>query len=373
MIRNPLRLAVSLAALLTIPACKAEIAADPATSASNSSAASEAKASPSAVQPPKSAKVINVDTTPPSAQPRPATTDANGLPTATDGVLADGVADGILKSGSPPVVKLIAAGNEPREELTYSLTEKKKQTVGMRMNLEMKMEMGGQAAPATAVPEIGMNLDLATGKKDAASGDIQVTGTIGKVAVLAKNDQEKQLAKTLEPIMGGMKGMTINYFVSPKGRARNVEVKMPPKADASAKQMLEQMKQSFDSMVAPLPDEPVGEGASWVVVTRINTGADVLQYTTYKLVSRKGSKVVLDTKVQQFAASGTLVLPGQGSGGHITKFLSGGDGSSTIDLGSLAPDKGTGNVAGSMGFEAGAVGRMNVDTKVKIEFGPAIP
>lgn len=369
MIRRPSIVGALLVSLVASVACKDDIKADPPANAVHDTTATASVATP---EPPKSAKVITLDTTPPTAQPASSSTDPAALPAATDGVLADGVADRILKTGGPPVVKLIAAGDEPREPISYALSENKKQVTGMRMNLDMTMKMGDKDVPKTTLPEIGMNLDLGTGKKD-PSGDIAVSGTISKVAVLPKSDQEKQLAKALEPVMGGMKGMKIEYFVSPKGRAHDVKVTMPPKADPNAAQMLEQMKQSFDSMVAPLPEEPVGNGASWVVITRISTGADVLQYTTYKLKSRKGSKVELETTVKQFAASGTLNLPGGAGAGHISKFLSDGGGASSLDLGSLAPEKGTGNVSGSMGFEAGAVGRMNVDTKVKLEFGPPIP
>lgn len=340
-------------------ASKEAVSAKPKTETSASAASvQDAKAAPSA-------------SAASSAAPATVTFDASGIPSSPTGVLPDGVADGILKVGSPPVVKLVSPGDEPRAALTYELSENKKQTTGMRMNLEMTMQMGAQAMPATKLPQIGMNIELATGKKD-ASGDVEVAGTITKVALKAGGPAEEPLVKALGPVMDGMKGIKITYFVSPKGRARDVSVSLPPKADPNATQMLEQMKQSFDSMVAPLPDEAVGIGSSWVVVTRLKTGADILQYTTYKLRAKNGSKIDLDTTVKQFAASAALQAPGAGASGKITKFLSEGSGASSLDLKSLAPDKGTGTVNGSMMLDAAPMGSMSVDTNVKIEFGGPI-
>jgi hypothetical protein len=357
---------------LSASACKDDVKPEAAKESTSATAKNGATSSDAA----KSAAPLSDAKPGPSASaPAPAgsaTLDAKGMPSATNGVLADGVADGILKAGGAPVVKLVSAGDEPREAITYDLGENKKQSTGMKMNLEMSMQVGAQAMPATNIPQIGMNLELSTGKKD-ANGDIQVDGTITKVAVKASTPAEEPLVKALQPVMDGMKGIKIDYYVSPKGRARDVKVTTPPKADPNATQMIDQMKQSFDSMVAPLPDEPVGKGASWVVVTRLKTGADILQYTTYKLKSRSGSKIELETEVKQFAASNQITAPGAGSSGKITKFLSEGTGFSALDLKSLAPEKGNGNVSGSMSLDAAPMGAMTVDTKVKIEFGPPIP
>ena len=352
---------------LALPACKDDIKPD----AARESASAKPKDEPAKKDGPKEASASSSASAAPSGPSNPAPTDASGIPASATGVLADGVADGILKSGALPIVKLVAPGEEPRAALSYELTEDKKQTTGMRMNLDMTMQAGETAVPPTKLPQIGMNVELAAGKKE-AGGDIQVTGTVTKVAITANDPSEDAMTKALSPVMNGMKGMTIKYFVSSKGRARDVQVTMPPGADANATQVLEQMKQSFDSMVAPLPDEPVGVGASWVVISRLKTGADILQFTTYTLKSRKGAKVELDTAVKQLAASAALSGAGGGAG-HVTKFLSSGTGSSSLDLTSLAPDKGTATVTGSMGLEAGAMGSMAVETKVKIDFSGPLP
>ncbi len=304
---------------------------------------------------------------------------AGGAPTAApvdeslavQGVLPAGVADKVLKAGEPPKVVLLSAGAEPRETLSYLLEPGVKQTTVMSMDMTMSMAPEGAAVPQKAeLPTIEMALDLSSGAKD-PSGDIAITGVVGGIGIVAKPGPQEQLKGMLEPALAGIKGLSINYKVSPKGRARDVKVSMPANAPANAQQMMEQMKQSFESMVAPLPDEAIGVGAEWQVVTRVSTGADILQWTNYKLVSRNGKNIELSAVVKQLAASGVLSggqLP-PGVTAEVLAFRSNGTGSSSVELSQLAPSKGTGDVRSSITVSGGGQ-KMSIDTEVRIAFGP---
>jgi hypothetical protein len=290
---------------------------------------------------------------------------------AVQGVLPAGVADQVLKAGEPPKVVLLSAGAEPREALSYLLEPGVKQTTVMSMDMTMSMAPEGAAVPQKAeLPTIEMSLDLSSGAKD-PGGDIAITGVVGGIGIVAKPGPQEQLKGMLEPALAGIKGLSINYKVSPKGRARDVKVGMPANAPANAQQMMEQMKQSFESMVAPLPDEAIGVGAEWQVVTRISTGADILQWTNYKLVSRNGKNIELAAVVKQLAASGVLSggqLP-PGVTAEVLAFRSSGTGSSSVELSQLAPSKGLGDVRSSITVSGGGQ-KMSIDTEVRIAFGP---
>jgi hypothetical protein len=241
----------------------------------------------------------------------------------------------------------------------------------MAMDMTMSMAPEGAALPQKAeLPTIEMALDLSSGAKE-PNGDITITGVVGGIGIVAKPGPQEQLKSMLEPALSGIRGLSITYKVSPKGRARDVKVSMPGDAPPNAKQMMEQMKQSFESMVAPLPDEAIGVGAEWQVVTRVSTGADILQWTNYKLVSRDDKKVELAAVVRQLAASGTLSggqLP-PGVTAEVLAFRSSGTGASSVDLTQLAPTKGTGDVSSSITVSGGGQ-KMSIDTIVRIGFGP---
>ena len=67
---------------------------------------------------------------------------------------------------------------------------------------------------------------------------------------------------------------------------------MPPGADAQTRQLMDQMKDSFSSVAAPLPEEAVGPGARWEVKMPIKSqGMTIDQTATYELVSLEGERL----------------------------------------------------------------------------------
>jgi hypothetical protein len=136
-----------------------------------------------------------------------------------------------------------------------------------------------------------------------------------------------------------------------------ITMKLPPGLPPSAQQMMSGMSQSFESMVAPLPDGPVGAGARWQVVTRVNNaGADILQFATYTLKARNGSKITLDVAIDQLAASGSIKAPGMppGVSASLSSLKSSGGGTTRLDLTSIAPEAGQLSLKTSMDIDVAA-------------------
>lgn len=290
---------------------------------------------------------------------------------APGGVLKEGEADRILKTGEAPKVILLSSGEEPRSALSYSLKPKTKQRSTMKMDMTMKMTMAGAPSgmpDGVQLPQIVMGIDLETGDKS-GDRDIQVVATVAEVKLNAKGDQQEQMATAMKAQMAAMKGLTIHSVIDDKGRSRDVKVDVPANAPPEAVQMMTQMKNSMEQMVAPLPEGDVGLGAQWQVVTRVNSGADILQWTTYTLKKRDGTKVTLDGQVKQAAASAKLSggqLPA-GMSADIQAFRSNGTGLTLLDLAALAPERGTGDVTSSLSIVAGPRS-MTVDSSVKVTF-----
>jgi len=350
--------------------------ADSATAASSASAKSSAEASSSSSAKPV-ASTDPVDSNGSAADPSaPSLLTAKGLEidekSAPNGVLPPGAADKIIKASEPPKVVLLDAGQDPKSQLVYDVKPKSKQRSTMKMDMTMSMSMAGQPPSAPggmALPQIEIPMDLAAGDAKTDKGEIPIVVTVADVKVNPKSEQEKQMAKMMGPQLGAMKGLKIKSLIDPKGRAHDVSVEVGKDSTPEAKQMIDQMKQSMEQMVAPLPDGDVGIGAKWQVITRVSGGADILQWTTYTLVKREDSKIELEGVVRQVAASGSLSGAGMPAGmaAEIKSFRSNGTGKTKLDLGSLAPESGIGDVTSSLSV-AGGKNSMQVDTSVKITF-----
>lgn len=271
------------------------------------------------------------------------TSPEQGLPPAKAGVLPAGAADKVLPVGGQPIVKVIEPGAEPRADLSYALTKGAAQKMVMAMDMSMGMRVQGQQVPATALPRMSMGMDAATIDKNAA-GEFKIDSHLTTVSVDANGAQQEQLARALRPQLEGMKGLSMAYWVSPKGRVHDVKLGMPPSMPAAAQQLLQGMSQSFESMVTPLPNEPVGVGARWQVISRTASGgADILQSAIYTLKARDGARATLEVKLVQLAANDTIhtaQMPA-GMSARIKAFNSSGGGSSILDLKSVAPEGGS--------------------------------
>lgn len=371
-------LALSLAGLVSTgcdepqSAQPAADSAQPPAPSSSGVASATAPSTASAV----AAVTASASSAPADAPPGPSALGDKGLvideALAPKGILRAGEADKIMKPSDPPKVVLISSGADPKAALSYDLSPKSKQRSSMKMDMTMNMTMAG-APPSmpggVKLPQIEMAIDMTTGDTKEANGEIPLTVLVSDVKLNAASEQEKQVAKMMGAQLAAMKGLKIKSIVDPKGRARDVVVEVPKDTPAEAQQMVEQMKQSMEQMVAPLPDGDVGVGAQWQVISRVATGADILQWTTYTLVKRDGSKIELDGDVHQVAANAALSGAGLPPGvtADIQSFRSSGKGKTMLDLTTLAPILGTGDVTSSLSVAAGSKA-MQVDTSVKITF-----
>lgn len=286
-----------------------------------------------------------------------------GLPRATNGVLPAGAADKVLPVGGKPIVKLIDPGAAPRSDLSYALAKGSSQKMVMTMDMSMAMKVQGHNVPATSLPRMSMGMDAATVDKSAA-GEFKIDSHLTTVGVEANGGQQEQMARALRPQLDAMKGLSMSYWVGPKGHVHDVKLGLPSSMPPAAQQLLNGMSQSFESMVTPLPREPVGVGAQWQVISRTATGgADLLQSAIYTLKSRKGNQATLEVKLIQLAASDTIHGPQMPAGmsAKVKGFSSGGGGTTRVDLKSVAPEGGTMTLKTSMNLAVQGAGPGNGD------------
>jgi hypothetical protein len=243
------------------------------------------------------------------------------------------------------------------------------------MDMTMGTKSGATTIPPTSLPRMAITLGLTITDKNPA-GDAKIDAIVDAFDVQPKGIAQEQIAATMRPALEGVKGLGLTYWVSPQGHVHDLEVKAGPSEQAAAQQALAGMNQSFESMVVPLPKEPVGVGAEWEVVSRIaSSGADLLQYSTYSLKSREGTEASLDVKVAQLAASDSVQAPGfpPGVSARLRAFKSGGAGTNRIDTTSVAPRGGQLAVKSSMVLEVSQAGapsqeQASVETSLEVHF-----
>ncbi|MFO0761105.1 MAG: hypothetical protein U0359_31795 [Byssovorax sp.] len=294
------------------------------------------------------------------------------MPATKSGVLGAGAADKILKVGSPPIVTMLDAGGEPRSDLGYALTKGNTQKLSMGMDMTMAMKMGPKALPPTTIPHMVVLLDMNTADQNGA-GEWKIDSKLTSLSIEAKGAADKPVADALRPQLDSLKGLGIGYWVNTRGQVRDTKIDVPASLPGAAQQMIQGMNQSFEAMVVPLPKDAVGTGARWQVVSRLaSSGADMLQWATYTLRSRAGSKATIEVNLTQLAASDTIKVPGAppGTAAMVKDFHSGGSGMQQLDTKVIAPEGGAMQIKTSMtiGVKDGSLDQeTSIDTVTAVQ------
>lgn len=276
------------------------------------------------------------------------------------GILAKGEADKYAKANGRPTVRLLDSGAEPRAVAVYVIAKGPTKPLQMGMDLEMAMEAGGMKLPATKMPRMNLIFQFSTG--DRTGTEWPIDGKLSKISVESNGGAQDQIAAALRPQLGALEGIGMNYFVDEKGRIHDVKVTMPPSLPPMAGQMMSGMTQSIESMTSPLPNESIGIGAKWEVLSRIvANGADLLQVSTLTLDKRDGKVLSLDAVVRQYAAKDKVNPPGMppGATARLLSYNCLGGGKPVFDMSDVAPTGGSMSINSSMTIEL----TMDVDGK----------
>lgn len=355
-------------------------AAAPAASAAASSAPSASADATARAATPEDAKVAAIPASASAAKgtpaaPHAATKGGTTLPAAPNGILPPGAADALVKVGGAPRVTLVDAGAEPRTPLAYHFKKGDKQPLRISLDMTMGMKSQQMAMPEMTLPRMAMRLGL-TASDVKPSGEAKIDALLDAFTVEPQGQAQEAIASALRPSLDPMKGMKLSYWVAPNGHVRDLDVKLD-NAPPQAQQALQGVSQSFESMTAPLPDDAVGVGARWEVLTRVtNGGADLVQKATYTLTKRDGAKASLGVVVDQLAARDTVQAPGLPPGvtAKLQHFSSSGAGTTEIETTSMAPSGGKLDVSSAMKLEVAQAGAsakpesIEVQTKLRVGF-----
>jgi hypothetical protein len=117
-------------------------------------------------------------------------------------------------------------------------------------------------------------------------------------------------------------------------------VDMPDTASPDVKKLGDQLRESLTEFASPVPKEPIGLGAKWVVTTHPHAnGIELTQKATQTLVERKGSHVKTSAVVESSAQPQPMhvdKLP-PGASAALEGLTSHGEGGSTWSLDHLVP------------------------------------
>jgi len=269
---------------------------------------------------------------------------AAGGGTATNAPAAQPDTKAATSTSAQPV-KLIEAGAEPRKALRLHPKPGDKQTLKLTVKMAIETKAGEMESPAIKLPAITMTLET-TVKGVADNGDITYEMVVGNIGVSDEPGATPEVAEAMKAAFAGVKGLSSSGTVSGRGFGKEIEFKAPPGSNPQARQLMDQMKDFYTQLAAPLPEEAVGAGAKWEVRLPIKAqGMTIEQTAAYELVALEGERFTTRSTLTQHAANQTIQNPAMGGVKmNLAKMTGNGTGERTSDLANLLPTAGTGKV-----------------------------
>jgi hypothetical protein len=240
--------------------------------------------------------------------------------------------------GKRPVITLIDPGAEPRLALRYRLTEGAREALVMRTNLTIDTTTDGMPTPTVEYPPVVMNLRLHIASKPSAS-QARYTFALEAVDVEDAPGVRPEVLESMRQHFREVTGMTGSAHVDTRGFNWDARMDLPRDMTPAIQQMMDSASQSMDQVSAPLPEEPVGQGARWELQQTIEQNGVTLQQTTrFELIELDGTRGILATTIAQHADRQPMTVSGVPAGtAEMLSLDSAGSGRIYFDLDRLVP------------------------------------
>lgn len=219
------------------------------------------------------------------------------------------------------------------------------------MKMGISMSVNGHQAPMTSIPEMRVGMD--TSVSDVSSGgDITSSFQYGDLQVSGSGTAVDELRAKLG-VISKIKG-TLRFAAN--GGLMDAQIEFPDGVDPTIRSLLSSLREQLANLSVPLPDEPVGIGATWTARTELTlNGLRAAVDYDYRLVERDGNRLVLGMSAAEQIMEQRLQLPTMPPGVtaqvHASRVV--GSGHIDLDLGHLIPVDSSADMSGTirMAFE----------------------
>ena len=297
--------------------------------------------------------------------------DALSKPAVPADVSSSGDTKSVVGSSAQPSgveVKLLSAGNEPRKALR--LVPKAGDIQKALMTLQMAMGPGGGELMKIPAIKIAFEIETKSVTPEGINNEIRIED----VTLDEASGGAPQMAEAMKAALGTVKGMVIANTITDRGDPKKVEVKYPAGADPTARQSMEQMKESFLNAQVVLPEEAVGPDAKWELKQKVKAqGMTIDQKVTQHLVAVEENVLTMESLIEQSAANQKVANPAMPQlKVDLSKLTGSSKGQMTVDLSRILPTKAAIEGGAEMVLSSGSGAQaasmtMKTEANIKIE------
>jgi hypothetical protein len=267
-----------------------------------------------------------------------------------NGIMGPVAADKAHPPGAPPKLDILGEGSEPRVSLAPKLaagTEQKITLSVTRSQMPLSIDIAIAFKVDKAKDDKKKKPDANKGKDAEAAaapagpaGALAIVGKIEGASVTAQVEVPEDLTKAVTSLKGGQ----IRFFMMPDGSASDFTRELTKGTDKALEAELASIIEVFSTILAPVPQKPVGVGAYWMVTDRGKSlGAEMVRYRVFRVLSAGPEGTKLAVELRQYSTAPSLNVPNQQGGEmalQLDKFESQGKGEVTWAATGFLPSAG---------------------------------
>lgn len=214
---------------------------------------------------------------------------------------------------SPPTVELVDAGAEPRQPLGFVFPPGAKQSLTVKSAWKISTIYGPMLSVESIMPSI--TYELETEVKESTPERAQFALEVKKVSVEGGEKVQPAQLEAVKKSVSSIQGAKGAFSINRRGMVEEFELDAPSDDSLIVHDMVDQLEQAVRAYSVPLPEEPVGKGATWTASQVIEQRtAKIRQTTTFTLADAQGKKVEATSKHEAAAPTQNIKMPGSRSG-----------------------------------------------------------
>jgi len=189
-----------------------------------------------------------------------------------------------------PSVELLDAGKPPRKALRSSFEPGNKEKLQVKSDWVVITGFGPLIQSKSVMPS--MVYEVETDVAESTEEGTRFNFRVKKAATRSKGDIPPQQLEFVKKAAESLQAIAGSFSINPRGMVEAFTMPVPAGATLFVYDMVEQIERAVRLASLPLPEEPVGKGATWTASQlTMRRGARSRQTSTFKLMSAKGERV----------------------------------------------------------------------------------
>jgi hypothetical protein len=226
-----------------------------------------------------------------------------------NGVFPPGGADQQLRKDAAPRITVGSLGAAPQLLMPAQLQPGLKLPAAVDLSIRL-----GRSSTPTIKYGLLLEVPKPKGKLDAEAQPalpepLQIMTRVTSAAV--DPTQASRLPEQELRLVAKFKGSRMLCRVAASGAATDCSHELAKGADPGLEQPLAVLSEVVATVMLPFPDQPVGKGAYWMVITREPVvGIDTVSYRMVRVEQVEGDTVQVELNLKRYAAAAALDVPG---------------------------------------------------------------